>query len=76
MRFIKPKFLVRINYKSGHSEEFWVWKFEFKINGDNKEFKWVSAGGNKPTYMNVSEVESVWCAKTRYWLFLGDESSL
>jgi len=48
---------IRVNYKSGIQEEFWV--KEFSIKNDN--WKWVSFDIIKsPIYMNVDEIESVW----------------
>lgn len=74
---LAPKFLIRINYKSGRSEEFWTWKFTYKTTGVKiTELNWIWAGGNKPVIVNLEEIESVWHVKTRYGLFLGDKSNL
>lgn len=65
--FIKQKYLVRINYKSGNSEQFWCWKFNYKFSGSRiTELTWIWAHGNKPAIMNLDEIESVWHVKTRY----------
>lgn len=70
--FIKPKFLIRINYKSGISEEFWTWKLDYKANANGvTSLTWMWAGGNKPAIMNLDQIESVWHVKTVWRLFFG-----
>lgn len=52
-----PRYLLRINYKSGISEEFWV--TEFAISNGNWTWKSMS-GVHHPILMGVDAVESVW----------------
>lgn len=56
-----PIFKIRINYKSGHSEEMEALKFEGET-GPNLKFEWTQPEGTviRPIYMNMDEVESVW----------------
>jgi hypothetical protein len=58
----KSALKVRINYKSGISEEFWAWKLEItrNPNGGISEIKWEFVSNIKPTFINVEEIESVW----------------
>ena len=52
----KTKFLIQVNYKSGNSMQFWVYKFNVR---DDK-WTWESVSSPKPVLLNVDEVESVW----------------
>lgn len=59
---IYPKFKVRIVYKSGYFHDFWTWAFDASRGkvGIN-EAKWVhSDDANKPLFINLDEIESVW----------------
>lgn len=61
---LTPEYLVRVNYKSGIQEEFWV--TEFAVKGGSYSWTPASAVGPKPVQMNVDAIESVWQLKIRY----------
>lgn len=54
----KEKFRVRINYKSGISEELDV--YEFSVDKGLWTWKAVNPETNHPLIMGVDNVESVW----------------
>lgn len=63
------KYLIRINYKSGIQEEFWVKNIEVKINsqGDITDAEWTIFIDKdnildvyRPIVMCVNNIESVW----------------
>ena len=58
----KKNSVVRINYKSGHSEEFPVMEFTFTVDGNNdRKATWQPVdGGQRPIFMNLDEIESIW----------------
>lgn len=54
----KTKFKVRINYKSGHSVDFWVYKFTCNRDGS---IEWTSIDPRfRPVDMGVEHIESIW----------------
>ena len=53
----KKKFRIRVNYKSGISEEFDV--YSFSINGDVYNWEPVHIT-EKPILIGVDDIESVW----------------
>jgi hypothetical protein len=65
--FVK-EFLVKINYKNGQSESFWVTSFSIEVNGGNREVKWRRSRNAQPLFLNVEEIQSVWQLKHR-WKF-------
>lgn len=60
-------FRIRVNYKSGISEEFDVTECEL----NSQEMSWKTAGVVRPLRLNYDEVESVWqlSAKRRLKFF-------
>ncbi len=54
------KHLVRINYVSGNSIEAWFYQFDIDFSS-NRKATWVVAGPTVPLFINVSEIESIWC---------------
>lgn len=67
MMKLTPEFLIRINYKSGHSEQFWA--KEFGISPENN-IKWTCAGSYPAplaiTMGDIKNIESIWQVKVRY----------
>ena len=59
------EYLIRVNYDSGISEEFWVEKFEFKETPYGAEYNWKPANADGPKPIQLGQVESVWQLKTR-----------
>jgi hypothetical protein len=57
-----PIFKVRINYKSGHSEEMEVLEFDFTSGSEGRKVNWKQPEGTviRPLFVNVSDIESVW----------------
>lgn len=50
-------FKIRMRYKSGASEDFWVKSFSY----NDGEWSWESLkSGNRPIKMGVDDIESVW----------------
>lgn len=61
---LTPEFLIRVNYKSGIQEEFWVREFTIKPDGS---LSWWCAGSHPvPISISNSNIESVWQVKVRY----------
>lgn len=56
----KPKFLIRVLYKSGNHMDFWV--HSFSIKGSNYSWETV-AGEAKPVLLGVDNVEAVYQLK-------------
>jgi hypothetical protein len=65
--FVK-EFLVKINYKNGQSESFWVTTFSFEAKGGQREVKYRRSRDAQPLFLNVDEIQSVWQVKYR-WKF-------
>jgi hypothetical protein len=64
---IGKKFLIRVIYKNGASEEFWTTEFNYKknITGDI-EVTWKPASADKrPILMNVDSIDAIWQLKHR-----------
>lgn len=57
----RDRFFIRVNYKSGHSEEFWVYQFE--INKNSVKWESVKPTEVKPVLIGYDEIESVWQIK-------------
>lgn len=58
--------LIRVRYKSGAYEDFYVRQFSIKIVGGDKEVKWkLVDGAKRPMYFGLDNVESVW--ELKYW---------
>ena len=56
---IYNKYKIRVNYKSGNSEEFWTWRFSWDRNGN--QATWAHCDDSqKPILLGVEEVESIW----------------
>lgn len=52
-----PQYLIKINYKSGISHQFWV--YEFSMN--NQSCSWVAVDQlNKPLIIGFDNIESVY----------------
>ena len=65
--FLKRRMLIRINYKTGIQEEFWVyyfWKY-VKASNDTTQVKWVPVTLNKPFMLGLNDVESIWIVEAR-----------
>lgn len=56
------KYLVKINYKSGHSETFWAWHFKM-VNSTS--FEWKEASSKEPFVLGISDIESIWILKEK-----------
>jgi hypothetical protein len=67
MFYFEEQHLVRILYKSGNSQEFWVTKFTIKTGyGGAQTYEWASAvPGFKPVSLGIDHVEAVWQMGTR-----------
>lgn len=53
----KTQFLIKVNYKSGISHEFWVYKFSM----DNYQCTWEAVDqSNKPIIIGYDNIESVY----------------
>ncbi len=65
--FLKRRTLVRINYKSGIQEKFWVYYFWRHLNENNRltEIKWIPVNAYVPFILGLDEIESVWIIETR-----------
>jgi hypothetical protein len=57
-----PIYKIRINYKSGHSEEMEVISFDFEKTGATVSLQWEQPKGTiiRPIHINVEEIESIW----------------
>jgi hypothetical protein len=55
-------YLIKVNYKSGHSEYFKVTDFEFEIKTTGRTAKWTAyePAGARPILINLDDIESVW----------------
>ena len=65
-----PKYLIRINYKSGHSEEIWVLSFEIdNFNIESKRsMKWKTFSDEYyPMFVGITDIESIFQIKARFW---------
>lgn len=53
---------IRINYKSGISMVLHCTQFEFSgnFNGSNRRIEYSTVGGNRPMFINVDEIESIY----------------
>jgi len=60
-------FLIRLNYKSGASEEFWCSKFDYSIeNAELSSISWECIPGLKnPLFTGIENIESVYQIKVR-----------
>lgn len=56
-----PIYKVKINYKSGISQENWY--FKFNVTGGTYEWR-IFANHNRPMLMNVENIESVYITDT------------
>jgi hypothetical protein len=55
------EYLIRVNYKSGKIEEFWVKKFSYTKDSRGIRFNWTASSiGVGPIYIGTDEIESVW----------------
>lgn len=54
--FFETVYHIRVNYKSGNSEEFEVTSCEV----NSREMSWKTAGSKRPLLLNFDAVESVW----------------
>jgi hypothetical protein len=55
-KMFRTKILIQVNYKSGISMQFWVYKFTIT----DGEYRWESVNLNRPILLAIDEVESVW----------------
>lgn len=62
MKETRTVFTIRINYKSGKTEEFECYKFSC-IPG--KEASWEGAGYPSPIWLGYENVESIWQISSR-----------
>lgn len=55
----KRKYLVRINYVNGQSEQFWCYSFDQVSPG---VYKWeaVDKGGYRPILIGENQISSIW----------------
>ena len=68
MTLFRPRYKVRVNYKSGISEDFWCFKFDINNGGDS--FKWESCKVRRPLLLGVDNIESVYVLREKnWWLF-------
>lgn len=51
---------IQINYKSGISMIMKCTTFDVTIAGERRDLKWTRVGGNRPLFMNVDDVESIY----------------
>jgi hypothetical protein len=77
MFYFQEQHLVRILYKSGNSQEFWVTDFSIK-NGyaGSLTYSWTTAGTclanyPRPVSMGIDHIEAVWQLRTRKRLKFG-----
>lgn len=67
MMFLKKRYLIQINYKSGNSIKLWF--KNFTVNSNNRGITSVSwdlySKNKKILHMGVDEIESVFIIKTR-----------
>jgi len=65
--FLKRRFLIRVNYKTGIQEEFWTYWFWKQLNENNKliQVKWMNANVNEPFILGLDNIESIWLIETR-----------
>lgn len=68
VQFFEDRFIVAVNYKSGITQKFKCKEFNFTrgANGGVSEVRWdeISVRTNRPFFINVDEIESVWVVKT------------
>lgn len=73
LTLFRTKFLIRVNYTSGLSQDFWVSEFSYKFNSSGRTLEWKHVNGTKPLFINVEAIESLWTIKTRRnilnWVF-------
>lgn len=55
-----PYAKVRVNYKSGISMVLHCTQFDFTISGGNRRVEYNIVGGNRPMFLNVDEIESIY----------------
>lgn len=55
-----PYVKVRLNYKSGISMVLHCTQFSIDIKGDTRRAEWNTVGGNRPLFLNVDDLESVY----------------
>ena len=59
----KKKYRVRINYKSGITQDFECDEFEWKSRGSSvTEVKWENCVPD-PQFIGVDNIESIWCLR-------------
>ena len=73
---IRPKFKIRINYKSGISHDVWAWKFVFKQTSHGKECSWIIPAPYQPLHLNLEDVESVWQTGVKRWCLCTSDSKV
>ena len=56
------RYLIKVNYKSGHSEKFWA--YEFRMIG-TQSYEWRDVGSKEPFHLGIENIESVWLLKTK-----------
>lgn len=55
------KYLIKINYKSGNSEQFWASKFNIETrDGAVIKAEWEGVEGPAPIFINISAIESIY----------------
>ena len=64
---LTKQFLVRINYRSGISEEFWVKNFTY-TPGQRATWDRANYSSPYPHHLGIDDIESVWVVKTRWRL--------
>ena len=56
------EYLIRVNYKSGHSEELWYKKFTIR----SETYEWETSDPvRRPLLIGVDDIESVWQLEVR-----------
>ena len=54
----RPRFKVRVVYKSGYTHDFWAYSFRVQ---DGAKFTWEACDiGNQPVVIGVDEIAAVW----------------
>lgn len=61
-----PVYKVRVNYKSGISEEFWAFNFEYENNHGAETYTWkkLHKSTSGPIQLNIDSVDSTWLLET------------
>lgn len=65
-RLLTTKYLIQVNYKSGISMKFWVYKFSMT---NTEKAEWIPVYNKSAMLIGINNIESVYCLKIRKRLY-------